>query len=75
MVWYGMVWYGMVWYGMVWYGMVWYGMVWYINSLIPVSQICPVYPTPHVHVKPLTTSMHVPPFRQGFDAHSLMSVK
>ncbi len=38
-----------------------------------ISQKIPVHPARHWQVKPLTPSMQVAPFRQGLEAHSLIS--
>jgi hypothetical protein len=41
----------------------------------PMSQLIPLYPETHVHLYPLTRSLHVPPFSHGFGVHSLISVR
>jgi len=40
---------------------------------VPISQVVPSYPGAHIHVNALISSVHVAPFRQGFELHSLMS--
>ena len=41
---------------------------------IPSSHVTPVYPGAHVHMNSSTAPCeHSPPFKHGFDKHSLMS--
>ena len=45
----------------------------YGHQAVPVSQLLPVKPAAHVQEYQLNPSVHVPPFWQGLDEHSLMS--
>ena len=40
----------------------------------PSSQVAPVYPSAQVHVKPLTSSPHVPSFAHGLFSQSSVSI-
>ena len=43
-------------------------------SILPDSQLSPEYPETQLQVNELIPSLHVPPFRHGFDSHSSISV-
>ena len=45
-------------------------MILWGNLPTPSSQWMPVANGAHAHVKPLTVTLHVPPFRQGLLKHS-----
>ena len=40
----------------------------------PSSQVVPVYPSAQVHVNPLTSSSHDPPFAHGLFSQSSVSI-
>ena len=42
--------------------------------ILPDSQLSPEYPETQLQVNELIPSLHVPPFRHGFDSHSSISV-
>ena len=45
-------------------------MILWDNLPTPSSQWLPVTNGAHAHVKPLTVTLHVPPFKQGLLEHS-----
>ena len=44
------------------------------GKYLPISHCSPVYPSGHEQLYLLTSSLHVPEFRHGEDAHSLISI-
>ena len=44
-----------------------------LQITLPISQLPPVYPGTQVQVYELIPSLHVPPFWQGLESHSLIS--
>ena len=40
----------------------------------PSSQVAPVYPSAHIHLKPLTSSSHDPPLAHGLFSQSSVSI-